>query len=532
MEDRFYFQQRSGRLRLQHLASIDLDKVIQETDIDLLQEHLENLTFCNLREEDLKYMTDPMVLKLFRTSQLLMEYLLYTQGQLAGHLGGLAEKYATQKATLVRKRVEVAELAETSKSLHAEVRQKQQSIATLEGLLKEAVSLRSEVVRSDLAAFKDSMGDGNSNSSNSSGSASEENKNSDGNSCCFYVVDGARGVSMECREDRDTPLLTLAMAVRAAFTRSGPAAISNHANNNANTTTTAASTEEVRFSYRGRLLPMESTVGDCCIGHNDTIVAMLLEPPTVGSSSSSSNSGGSPVAADAKRQAEGNTQSSSSSTAQAPALEEVMQAHKSSLCQLSADMRQSFDAAISALVQERKQAAADAASAATAAAAKQRTNKKDDEVTRFDSHSHSYNDDDDDDDDDDEPRRRHTSRAAKQGGSGGKAGDVMLLDEIESRYTRQEVVLRAQLDRHLVQYVLCYTIVLFFLPSFLSFFPSLFVMSLSLSYQSIAPCLHSLSRHESNHHPSLPRSIINRHNTHIIYYLTGTSSSWPAWSGG
>jgi phospholipase C len=64
-------------------------------------------------------------------------------------------------------------------------------------------------------------------------------------------------------------------------------------------------------------------------------------------------------------------------------------------------------------------------------------------------------------------------------------------------------------------YVLCcYTIVL---PSFL------FFVSLSLIHLSIAACLHSLTLSDTSLTIiPLAQSSINRHNTHITYYLTGT----------
>lgn len=93
----FYFQQRRGRLDLRALHSLDLERIVQEVDIDSLQAHLENLTFCNLREQDLKYMTDPHVIKLFRVAQMIIEYLLYAQENLAERLTILAGKYSEKK---------------------------------------------------------------------------------------------------------------------------------------------------------------------------------------------------------------------------------------------------------------------------------------------------------------------------------------------------------------------------------------------------------------------------------------------------
>jgi hypothetical protein len=59
--------------------------------------HLENITFCNLREEDLRFITDQHVVKLFRTAQLVIEYLLYAQEQLSANLNSLASKYSSKK---------------------------------------------------------------------------------------------------------------------------------------------------------------------------------------------------------------------------------------------------------------------------------------------------------------------------------------------------------------------------------------------------------------------------------------------------
>lgn len=93
----FFFQQRRGHLNLRALASINLDKLVREVDVDLLQTQIENITFCNIREEDLRYLTDPQIIKLFRVSQLMIEYLLYSQDQLVENLNKLSVKYTEKK---------------------------------------------------------------------------------------------------------------------------------------------------------------------------------------------------------------------------------------------------------------------------------------------------------------------------------------------------------------------------------------------------------------------------------------------------
>ena len=394
----FYFQQRSGRLRLQELVTIDLEKVILDTDIDLLQKHLENLTFCNLREEDLRYMTDPIVIKLFRISQLMMEYLLHTQARLAGNLGDLARKYNAQKARLIKKRSQVAKFTEESKSLHSLVTQKQKSIATLESLLKEAVSLRSDIVRKNLINFKRSMNEDDEKSKQPSPSREAKTGGSPSKSvgsdveeerCSFFVVDGARGVCVEVNERKDTPLQTIAQTVCSSLNRTGP--IENDL-------------ESIRFSYRGRFLPQEGTIGECCIAPNDTLVALF--DVKWGQESS-----GVVDAANISGKREKDT---------AKVLEEVLTAHKHTLGQISSEMRESFDSAIRTLIEETKCAKNDVSAARSA-----RTTRSNEEDVVVSFKNDAFGVDYDGYIDDNIPRRRHTSRALRDRKD--KPGNVMLL---------------------------------------------------------------------------------------------------------
>lgn len=44
----------------------------------MLKKSLQNVTFCDIETEDLRYI-DPNIVKLFQTSQLIVEYLLHSQ---------------------------------------------------------------------------------------------------------------------------------------------------------------------------------------------------------------------------------------------------------------------------------------------------------------------------------------------------------------------------------------------------------------------------------------------------------------------
>jgi len=89
----FYFKQRNIKLDLRSITNIDIDRIIHDVDLDTLQSKLELLTFSELNENDLKNYTDNQIIKLFRLSQLVIEYLLYAQERLVLDLNSLSSKY-------------------------------------------------------------------------------------------------------------------------------------------------------------------------------------------------------------------------------------------------------------------------------------------------------------------------------------------------------------------------------------------------------------------------------------------------------
>ena len=62
--------------------NIDIDKMVKEVDLRQLETLLQNLTYAHLDREDLERLGDAHFVKLFRLSQLSIEYLIYTQNYL------------------------------------------------------------------------------------------------------------------------------------------------------------------------------------------------------------------------------------------------------------------------------------------------------------------------------------------------------------------------------------------------------------------------------------------------------------------
>ncbi|KAI3386870.1 hypothetical protein SNEBB_004515 [Seison nebaliae] len=63
----------------QRIVITDLDRIINEMDVTSLQELILNITYCNIDMETTTRAIDPHFVKLFKISQLIIEYLLNTQ---------------------------------------------------------------------------------------------------------------------------------------------------------------------------------------------------------------------------------------------------------------------------------------------------------------------------------------------------------------------------------------------------------------------------------------------------------------------
>ncbi|VDL56876.1 unnamed protein product [Hymenolepis diminuta] len=118
----FFFRKRIERIDWKRLASVDVRKVTSQMDIDVLQENLLSVAFCDIDSEiDTRY-ADSNLVKLFQLAQLLIEYLLYSQDYLTNTVDSLRREIVNVKkeADLLRKRLDeqAQRLTTTRKECH------------------------------------------------------------------------------------------------------------------------------------------------------------------------------------------------------------------------------------------------------------------------------------------------------------------------------------------------------------------------------------------------------------------------------
>ncbi|EQC41607.1 hypothetical protein SDRG_01566 [Saprolegnia diclina VS20] len=131
----FSFRQRQGKLDTRTIAQIDLNKVVRETDIDTIQNHLENLAFSDVTLQDVNQYSDEYFLKLFQVAQLTVEYLLNVQESLVLHTEDLETQCDHVAADCKTLEAENQTFDAEVKLLKQEIQQKQNTIATFEMML-------------------------------------------------------------------------------------------------------------------------------------------------------------------------------------------------------------------------------------------------------------------------------------------------------------------------------------------------------------------------------------------------------------
>jgi hypothetical protein len=136
-QNSFFFQQRRGKLDMRSLARVDIERVIEECDVGTLQVHLENLTFADLTTDDMTSYTDEHFLKLFRMSQLTIEYLLNVQNALLTYSRSVEEETEKLKAAADEGERRLKSRHSKVNSLKRSLKQQRQTLKTYESLLKQ-----------------------------------------------------------------------------------------------------------------------------------------------------------------------------------------------------------------------------------------------------------------------------------------------------------------------------------------------------------------------------------------------------------
>lgn len=98
----FSFQPKTESLNWDQMASVDVTRVAQQTDIATLEQLLQNLSNARLTGDDLRKIGDRNYIKLFKIGQLQLEYLLFQQAQAEFQLSASIREQGMQKASCLK----------------------------------------------------------------------------------------------------------------------------------------------------------------------------------------------------------------------------------------------------------------------------------------------------------------------------------------------------------------------------------------------------------------------------------------------
>uniref|UniRef100_G1MUH3 C2H2-type domain-containing protein n=1 Tax=Meleagris gallopavo TaxID=9103 RepID=G1MUH3_MELGA len=129
----FCFQPRRLAMDRHRLSAVDVERVAREGDVAVLQEHISNITFCNVDGERCPHCrqpADPVLLTVLRLAQLSIEYLLHCQQHLADSLAAHAQHLQDARAQLARAQGLASEQAARLRGEKEESRRWKKLVAT------------------------------------------------------------------------------------------------------------------------------------------------------------------------------------------------------------------------------------------------------------------------------------------------------------------------------------------------------------------------------------------------------------------
>eukprot|EP00066_Takifugu_rubripes_P015263 XP_011604529.1 PREDICTED: zinc finger protein DZIP1 isoform X1 [Takifugu rubripes] len=133
----FRFRPRREKVDWRRIHAVDIDHVVSQLDVDVLQEHINTVTFCSLDAEQCQRCQSPVdltLMKLFRLAQLSVEWLLHCQDFLTLNLRAAEERLTAADVEREKLLAEQQKQKEKMKAMATELKQRRKIIKTQQSL--------------------------------------------------------------------------------------------------------------------------------------------------------------------------------------------------------------------------------------------------------------------------------------------------------------------------------------------------------------------------------------------------------------
>uniref|UniRef100_A0A8C1SUW9 Cilium assembly protein DZIP1 n=1 Tax=Cyprinus carpio TaxID=7962 RepID=A0A8C1SUW9_CYPCA len=138
----FRFRARRENVDWRRISAIEVDRVASELDFHTLQEHITEVTFCDVEGERChrcKSPVDPALIKLFRLAQLTVEYLLHSQDCLSISLQAAEERLQAQAREREQLCIQLQKKTQDAKTLKEELKQRKKIIASQQAMFSTGI---------------------------------------------------------------------------------------------------------------------------------------------------------------------------------------------------------------------------------------------------------------------------------------------------------------------------------------------------------------------------------------------------------
>jgi len=105
----YVFKERYGKLNWKDVVKIDIDLLIRNNDITPIEDYIENLVFSNIEDNDMQVIPESFILKLLRTYQYIIEYLMFTQQKVENDNKSIEIQYNTMITDAANKEAKMKE---------------------------------------------------------------------------------------------------------------------------------------------------------------------------------------------------------------------------------------------------------------------------------------------------------------------------------------------------------------------------------------------------------------------------------------
>jgi len=133
----FTFQEKTGYINWEQISKVDVESLKKNGDLSLIQNYAQGLVYSDLRKTDLDKINNPNFVKLFKLSQLSIEYLLYVQDFLENVAKSTDAEYEQLRKECSESEQTAKEQRERIVKLKKDIHNKKRAISTYDFLIKE-----------------------------------------------------------------------------------------------------------------------------------------------------------------------------------------------------------------------------------------------------------------------------------------------------------------------------------------------------------------------------------------------------------